>query len=87
MRSLIEYLDCGNLYKNREIFSYRVENFSDIKDKIIPFFVKNSIEGIKSKDFEDWCKVAELMKTKAHLTKGGLEQIRKIKAGINTGRI
>ena len=29
MRSLIEYFDCGNLYKSREAFEYRVEKFSD----------------------------------------------------------
>lgn len=31
-------------------------------------------------------KVAELMKNKGHLTQEGLAQIRKIKAGMNTGR-
>ncbi len=37
-------------------------------------------------DYADFCKVAELMKPKAHLTASGLEQIRKLKAGMNTGR-
>ena len=31
-------------------------------------------------------KVAELMKEKKHLTGEGLEEIKKIKAGMNTGR-
>ena len=64
--------------------------FSDLIDKIIPpIFTKNgwfSILGVKSKDFADWCKAAELMKNKAHLTAEGLDQIRKIKAGMNKGR-
>jgi hypothetical protein len=30
--------------------------------------------------------VAEMIKTKAHLTNEGFDQIRKIKAGINKGR-
>ena len=33
----------------------------------------------------DWCKVAELMKNKQHLTAEGLKQIKKIKAGMNRG--
>ena len=41
--------------------------------------------GKKILDFEEFCKVAELMQNKAHLTQLGLEAIRKIKAGMNTG--
>jgi hypothetical protein len=55
-------------------------------DKIIPFFQKYQIKGAKSYDFEDFCKVAELIKNKAHLTQDGLDQIRKIRAGMNRGR-
>ena len=86
MRSLIKYFDCGNVYKNRKTFEYRVTKFSDIENKIIPFYKKYPILGVKLKDFEDFCKAAELMKNKAHLTKDGLEKIRKIKAVMNTGR-
>ena len=85
-RSLIKYFHCGNVYKNRETFEYRVTKFSDIENKIIPFYKKYPILGVKLKDFEDFCKAAELMKNKAHVTKDGLEKIRKIKAVMNTGR-
>jgi hypothetical protein len=37
-------------------------------------------------DYLDWCKIAELMKNKVHLSEEGLEQIRTIKAGMNKGR-
>jgi hypothetical protein len=50
------------------------------------FFQKYPLQGVKSKDFKDFCKVAELMENKAHLTAEGLDQIRQIKAGMNTGR-
>jgi hypothetical protein len=63
-----------------------VTKFSDIADIIIPFFKKHPIPGVKSKDFHDFCLVAELIKNKAHLTEDGLNQIRLIKAGMNTGR-
>lgn len=86
MRSLIKYFDCGNIYKNIEVFEYRVTKFTDIEYKIIPFFQKYPILGVKSKDFTDFYKVFQLMNNGAHLTKEGLCQIRRLKAGMNTGR-
>lgn len=60
--------------------------FGDVLEIIIPFFNKYPIHGAKSKDFQDFCKVAELMKNKAHLTPSGLARIREIKEGMNKGR-
>jgi len=85
--SFVEYLDCKNVYKQGEIVDFWVSKFEDIINKIIPFFEKYPIEGVKYKDFEDFRTVAYLMKNKAHLTFDGLEQIKKIKAGMNKGRI
>lgn len=86
MRSLIDYLGCGNLRRKRDVFEYQVSKFSDLIEKIIPFFKKYPISGEKSKDFSDFCAVADLMRTKVHLTKEGVEKIRKIKEKMNTGR-
>jgi hypothetical protein len=55
-------------------------------EKIIPFFEKYPVEGVKGKDFEDFKCGADILKKKAHLTVEGLDQILKIKAGMNTGR-
>jgi hypothetical protein len=86
MNSLTEYLNCGNLHKKREVFEYQVSKFADLTDRIIPFFNKYPILGQKSKDFEDFSKVAELMETKVHLTTEGVNEIRKIKDNMNMGR-
>ena len=87
MKSLIVYFGCGNIYKSNEAaFVYQVSKFSDIYDKIIPFFNKHQIQGVKLMDYLDWCQVAELMKNKAHTTQKGLENINQIKARINKGR-
>jgi|SRR5690606_22319935 len=87
LKVLIQYLDCG-IYHNsqEETLKFIVIRFSDIKEKIIPFFNKYPILGIKSKDFIDFKKVVELMSNKEHLTLDGLEEIRKIKSGMNKGR-
>ena len=51
------------------------------------FFVKYPMLGGKALDFANFCKVAELMKNKSHLTPEGLEEIRKIKAQMNKARL
>ena len=63
-----------------------VRNFSDIWDKIIPLFKNHEIRGIKREDFEDWIKVAEIIKSRTHLTEEGIDKIREIKSGMNSNR-
>jgi hypothetical protein len=81
MKKLISYFECGrySLRKNKLAGDIEVTKFSDLTEKIIPFFLKYSIEGEKSQDFLDFCSAAELIKNKAHLKKEGIEDIRKIK--------
>lgn len=86
MESLVKYLNCGGISKRGDIVDFQVTKFSDVTEKIIPFFDKYPVLGVKQENFEDFCKVAELMKEGVHLTKEGLEQIRKIKYGMNTYR-
>jgi len=86
--SLKNYLGCG-MYRERIgglAGDFYVGKLSDLHQKIIPFFSRYPIIGVKAKDFEDLSKVALLMQSKAHLTKEGLEQIQKIKAGMYRGR-
>ena len=60
----------GNLYKNTwwETFELVFTNFTEIEDKIVPFFVKYPIEGIKHLDFQDLCKFAMMIKENRPLT-------------------
>lgn len=58
-----------------------------ITENIIPFFLAHPLQGAKKKEFEDFVKVAELMKNKAHLNRDGLEKIRGIKFGMNFKRV
>lgn len=90
MENLSVYFGCGKYYavKNRDYGEFRVHRFSDIVEKIIPFFQTNHIEGIKGADFRDFCKIADLMQNqKKHLTKEGIEEIRLIKQSMNKGRV
>ena|SRR5256885_16638591 len=83
MRSIIKYLDCGNIYLHKELVSIEIYKINDLNIKVIPLFEKYPILGAKLLYFYDFKQVAELMKNKAHLTKEGLDQI---KAGMNRGR-
>jgi hypothetical protein len=87
MKSLKQYLGCGNYYsKSTGVGEFIVAKFSVIRDKIIPFFERNPIAGVKHSDFSDFKAAAELIENKSHLTQTGLEKILSIKAGMNTGR-
>ena len=88
MKSLIKYFDAGyySARTNKLVGDLVVTKLSDIFEKIIPFFNKYPIIGVKAKDFEDFKRVAELMKNRAHLSSKGFDQICLIKAGMNRGR-
>lgn len=89
LRSFISFFGCG-LFNYHGVNSksgvFIVRKFVDISDKIVPFFKNHEIRGIKREDFEDWFKVVELIRAKAHLTEAGVEKIRGIKSGMNTLR-
>ena len=86
MKSLIDYLGCGRLSRKRDIYEFQVSKFSDVMDKVLVFFEKYPIQGEKAKDYDDFCMVAGLMKSKVHLTEEGVAKIQKLKAGMNRGR-
>nr|YP_010608735.1 hypothetical protein PNX16_mgp036 [Drechslerella dactyloides]WAN89815.1 hypothetical protein [Drechslerella dactyloides] len=89
IRSMVDFFDCGSYIPsslNRNTLSFQCYTFSDNYEKIIPFFREYNIKGEKLKDFNDWCKIAEIIKTKDHLTKKGFDQIYQIKSGMNKGR-
>ena len=79
MENLINYFGCGYLSVRKDIIDFHVTKFSDIIEKIIPFFNKYPILGVKKKDFEDFKLVASMIKDKKHLTEEGLSKIKEIK--------
>nr|QYB19419.1 LAGLIDADG endonuclease [Monilinia fructicola]QYB19480.1 LAGLIDADG endonuclease [Monilinia fructicola]QYB19542.1 LAGLIDADG endonuclease [Monilinia fructicola]QYB19604.1 LAGLIDADG endonuclease [Monilinia fructicola]QYB19667.1 LAGLIDADG endonuclease [Monilinia fructicola] len=88
MRSFIEYFGCGNynLKGDQNAGEYVVGKFSHLSLKIVPFFNKYRILGVKSLDFKDWSQAIELMKADKHLTEEGLARIVCIKEGMNKVR-
>lgn len=65
MKNFIKYFKCGYLVKiNRNAVDFIVTKIDYIQNKIISFFKKHPIHGVKALYFADWCKVVELMKEK-----------------------
>jgi len=87
LKSFIDFFECGNTYSYLNYTEFKCQSFKDNCNKIIPFFKKYPILGVKAQDFEDWVKAAEMAQSKEHLTREGLDQIRQIKAGMNRGRL
>lgn len=86
MKSFIKYFDCG-YYRSqptKRTGEFLVGKLSDITEKIIPFFYKYKIIGIKSLDFQSFCKIAELMNDGKGLSQKKLDQIIKIRSNMNS---
>ena len=90
LTKFVDYLGCGMIEKistRPDGVTFVVSKFSDIFYKIIPFFQSYPLQGIKSMDYNDFCKIAKIMKDKFHLTPEGIKKIKSLKSGINRGRI
>lgn len=79
----------GALRSNKDYCDFLVTTLSDNYDKKIPFLKKYKVEGVKADDFADFCKIAEIVRAKGHLTpEGGLSgEILKLKDGMNSKRL
>jgi hypothetical protein len=88
IESLISYLGCGRrlTQSKGDMVHFIVSKFSDISEKIIPFFNQYPVIGIKGEDFADFCKAAEIIKAKGHLREEGLKEIIILRDRMNKGR-
>lgn len=82
IRSLVDYLDCGRVFIYNNALKFEVYKFSDLVDKILPFFQNYNLGGVKLHDFNCFVLAAEIIQNKGHFTKEGLEKLRKIKSNL-----
>ncbi len=84
-------IGCGAVYFQKEqranhaqCYRYTVSSQSDILNVIIPFFQQHPLQSYsKNYSFHVFCKIAELVKNKAHLSKIGIKKIRVLKSKMN----
>lgn len=86
---MVTYLNCGRYYKSltRNEGQYLVTVFSDINEKIMPLLKEYPLLGNKKQDYLDFVEIAELIKSKDHLTEQGVQKIKLIKNNMNKKRI
>jgi len=85
--SFVGFFDCGYIIKIpiNNTSSFVVTKLSEVAS-INSFFARHPLQSSKKLDYLDFCKVAELMHNKLHLTEEGKTQIVQIKSGMNRKR-
>jgi len=63
------------LRPNRDLADFLIQKFSEIVEKIIPFFDKYSVLGAKALSYVAFKKVASIMQKKEHLSEPRLSEI------------
>lgn len=88
MANIINLFGSGYLieYKKENMVEFRISHFKDIYLKVIPFFNRYQIYGVKLLDYYDFKLIAELVYRKAHLSQEGWNKIKNIKSQMNRGR-
>lgn len=87
-KKIQDTLGCGRVYESSEYsrVDFMVTNLSELSSVILPLFYKYPLRGSKSLDLKDFIEVVKLIENKEHLREEGLEKIKQIKSGMNTGR-
>ena len=63
-----------------------IKRFSALKQDLVPFLDKYTLQGAKRTEFNDLKSALRLMDDKVHLTKEGYNIFKALKDGMNTGR-
>lgn len=82
------YLGCGRIQERKDGICYYVcANPQAIQEKVIPFFQRFEFRSQrKKKNFAVFCRIAEKVFKKEHLTQKGLNEIIRLREELNHGR-
>jgi hypothetical protein len=88
LKNLATYLNCGiieTVQTRPNHTTLVVYQFSDVTEKIIPFFNKYALKGVKALDFQYWKKVANIVKisTQTGNMCDSISEIITIKSNMN----
>lgn len=85
INKLVTYLDCGivEVFKEGQAVNFVVTKFSDLTEKIIPFFDKYEFKGFKHFNYTYFKQGVEIFRKKEHLTLLGLKSLKEIKEKMN----
>ena len=82
-----KHLGCGTLRQRDDgVWYYEVNNFSAIKENVIPFFKRfGFLSAKKKRDFQKFAQLAKLLEANEHLEEEGIRKILKIRSEMNDG--
>lgn len=81
------HLGCGTMRQRRDgVWYYEVNKFSDLVNRVIPFFKKfGFLSAKKQRDFQKFIELAGLIGNKDHLNEKGIGRILEIRGEMNDG--
>lgn len=86
LKMLQEQFECGTVrFRKDGVGYFEVCSFANLKNIIIPFFKFYPLKTIKRKDFEVFATIADMIFSKQHLTKAGLQRLLELREGMNAG--
>jgi hypothetical protein len=87
LHALKAFFGCGVVRVNHgDRMAYRVRGTKHLLERIIPFFMQHPLKTSKHVDFLKFRDVVLLMEQDKHLTREGVERIRRIASAMNRGR-
>jgi len=90
LESIRNFFGCGSIVvkskgKNPS-FEFKIVGINDLSSIVLPFFDNNILMTSKLFNYKDFRTIVLMCSNGEHLTLEGLEKIRKISNGMNTGR-
>jgi LAGLIDADG endonuclease len=81
------HLQCGTMRQRQDgVWYYEVNNLTPILENVIPFFERFPFLSAKKKrDFSKFKEIAAILQTGNHRCREGIEEILKIRGGMNDG--
>jgi hypothetical protein len=90
LESIKDFLGCGSIVLNKRydnhhehLYRYCVRSILELKEIILPFFVKFPLKTYKRNDFILFKKVVEMMSEKEHLKEDGWNNILQLASKTN----
>lgn len=87
LHALKAFFGCGVVRVNHgDRMAYRVRGIKHLAERIVPFFMQHPLKTSKHVDFLKFRDVVLRVEQNKHLTREGVEEIRRIASGMNRGR-
>ncbi len=88
INKLKDFFNAGYVVSSdkRNSVELTIKKFSALKQDVVPFLDRYTLQGAKRTEFNDFKSALRLMEDKVHLTKEGYNIFKALKDGMNTGR-